>query len=98
MERKEKMGRNEKMERDKKIGSDETTDRDEKIESNERMEMDEKTGGSIGMKMDGRVEEDGKMERVCGRTMGIGKDEVFFKWGREGMRNGVRSGRRGIGR
>lgn len=81
MERKEKMGRNEKMERDKKIGSDETTDRDEKIESNERMEMDEKTGGSIGMKMDGRMEQVGKMEREVGRTMGIGKDEVFLKWG-----------------
>lgn len=81
MERKEKMGRNEKMERDKKIGSDETTDRDEKIESNERMEMDEKTGGSIGMKMDGRMEQVGKMEREVGRTMGIGKDEVIFEVG-----------------
>ena len=33
------------------------------------------------MKMDGRVEEVGKMEREVGRTMGIGKDEVFLKWG-----------------
>ena len=81
------MERKEKMERDKKIGSDEMIDRDETIErdetkeSDERMEMDEKTGGSIGMKMDGRVEEVGKMEREVGRTMGIGKDEVFLKWG-----------------
>lgn len=48
--------------------------------------------------MDGRVELVGKLEREVGRTMGIGKDEGFLKWGREGMRNGVRSGRRGIGR
>ena len=63
------------MERGKRIGKDEKSERDE------RMVTDEKTGGSIGMKMDGRVEEVGKMEREVGRTMGIGKDEVFLKWG-----------------
>lgn len=63
------------MERGKRIGKDEKSERDE------RMVTDEKTGGSIGMKMDGRMEADGKMEREVGRTMGIGKDEVFLKWG-----------------
>ena len=63
------------MERGKRIGKDEKSERDE------RMGTDEKTGGNIGRKMDGRVGEDGKMERVCGRTMGIGKDVVFLKWG-----------------
>mgnify|MGYP001191553364 CR=1 FL=1 len=66
------------MERGKRIGKDEKSERDER---DERMVTDEKTGGSIGMKMDGRVEEVGKMEREVGRTMGIGKDEVFLKWG-----------------
>ncbi len=63
------------MERGKRIR------KDEKIERDERMVTDEKTGGSIGMKMDGRMEKVGKMEREVGRTMGIGKDEVFLKWG-----------------
>lgn len=31
--------------------------------------------------MDGRVELVGKLEREVGRTMGIGKDEGFLKWG-----------------
>ncbi len=45
------------------------------------MEMNEKIGENRGMKMDGRVELVGKLEREVGRTMGIGKDEGFLKWG-----------------
>ena len=45
------------------------------------MEMNEKIGENRGMKMDGSVELVGKLEREVGRTMGIGKDEGFLKWG-----------------